>query len=256
MKSMKSLLLAVVGLAALGMASSAFSQCPTDPAQPNGPWSSKATTQGTLAIHTGGLAGTSCDLQVSLNQSSSLIAKASVTDTSPVDELRYRARFYIDTTEVGSGLLNILRSVEIFNASATNSPANLSGEEVSINLTGSSNAPAVVFTVADSSQGSGFRQVTVPLTVASGVNRIEFDLQGGASGSFNCWVSDAATVTTEGSPTPACAMTGLNTTGWSGVTQASLGEFSANNGFRSFFTASTHLYLDEFDSRRQTFIGK
>ena len=253
---MKTLSLAVVGLAGLGMAGSAFAVCPTDPAQSGGgAWSSKTVTQGNIAITSPGAAGTACTLQVSLNQNSLLFAKSIVTDTSPQDEPRYRARFYINTAEI-TGLTNVLRAVEVFNASATTSPPNLSGEEVSINLTGVGGVPGVVFTVADSTQGSGFRQASVALPVAAGVNRVEFDLQGGASGSFRCWVSNETDATVDGSPTPACTMNGINTTGWSGVTQASLGEFSANGQWRSNYTAATHLYLDEFDSRRQTFIGK
>jgi hypothetical protein len=247
--------LAAVGLVAFGVAGSAFAQCPSDPASPNGPWSSKTITQGAQAITTPGNAGTNCRLQVALNQNSLLFAKSIVTDTSPQDEARYRARFYIDTSEI-TGLTSVLRSVEIFNASATTSPANLSGEMVSINLTGSTGAPTVTFTVADSTQGSGFRQASVALPVAAGVNRVEFDFQSGASGSFKCWISNENDATTEGSPTPACNMSGINSSGWSGVTQASIGEFAANGQWRSNYTSSTHLYFDEFDSRRQTFIGK
>jgi hypothetical protein len=253
--SMKSLSLAVAALTGFGMASAAFADCPADPAAPNGAWSSKTVTQANLAISTPGLASTSCALQVSLNQNSLLFAKSIVTDTSPQNEGRYRARFYINTAEI-TGLTSVLRSVQIFNASASTGPANLSGEEVSINLTGSTGAPTVVFTVADSTQGSGFRQAAVALPNAAGPNRVEFDLQGGASGSFRCWVSTDVATTDDGTPTPACTMNGINTTGWSGVTQASLGEFAANGQWRSNYTALTHIYLDEFDSRRQTFIGK
>jgi len=256
MKSMKTLLLAVVGLTAIGMAGSALAQCPGDPAvSGGGAWTSKTVSQANLAITSPGLATTNCALQVSLNQGSQLFAKAVVTDTSPQDEGRYRARFYINMAEI-TGLTSVLRSVEIFNASATTSPANLSGEEVSINLNGSTGAPTVVFTVADSTQGSGFRQAAVALPNAAGVNRVEFDLQGGASGSFRCWVSTDVATTDDQNPTAACTMNAINTSGWSGVTQASMGEFSANNSWRSNYTAATHLYLDEFDSRRQTFIGK
>ena len=69
MKSMKTLLLAMVGLTAIGMAGSALAQCPTDPAQSGGgAWSSKSVLSGNLAITSPGLASTNCTLQVSINQ--------------------------------------------------------------------------------------------------------------------------------------------------------------------------------------------
>ena len=123
----------------------------------------------------------------------------------------------------------------------------------SVNLSASSNA-TITFTVADSGQASGFRQFSAPLPVASGVNRIEFDLNGGATGSFRYWLSNETDVTADGTPT--ATVSPINTTAWSGVTQANLGVFAASTQYRGFFTASTHLYVDEFDSRRQTFIGK
>lgn len=255
---MKALAVAIFGLAGLGMAGSAFAvTCPTDPAAPAGPWTSKAVTQGVLAITTPGLNGTNCTLQVALNQGSALFAKSTVTDTSPVDEPSYRARFYIDTSEI-SGLTSVLRSVKIFNAPATTSPAGLSGEEVRIQLSGTTGAPTVVFTIADSTQPSGFNQFAVPLPVAAGVNRIEFHLTQGASAAFRYWVNAAADVTTDTGAPPLgpTVIAGINNTGWSGVTQASMGEFGANGGWRTNYTALTHLYFDEFDSRRQTFIGK
>ena len=254
---MKALSVAVLGLSGLGMAGSAFAVCPTDPAvSGGGAWSSKSALSGNLAITSPGLAGTACTLQVSINQNATVIGKAVVTDTSPQDEPRYRARFYISTAEIGAGLTgsNLLRNVAILNASATSGPAGKSGEEVRISLTGANGVPTVTFTIADSNQGSGFQQVSAALPVAAGVNRIEFDLQGGATGSFRYWLSNETDVTTDGAPTG--TVSPINTTAWSGVTQANLGVFAASTNYRSFFSATTHAYVDEFDSRRQTFIGK
>ena len=252
---MKSLAVAVLGLA--GFAGSAMAVCPAGASIANGgAWTSNTVTQAVQAIVAGGLGvpATACKLQVALNATAPGFAKSVVTDTSPVDEPRYRARFYIDTTEL-TGLTNVLRSVQVFNASATTGPANLSGEEVSINLNGATGAPTVVFTIADSTQGSGFRVVPVALPVAAGSNRIEFDLQQGSNSTFSYWVENGTTASA-GAANPTGTVTGINNTGWSGVTQVSLGEFSANTGFRNNYNATTHLYFDEFDSRRQTFIGQ
>lgn len=247
--TMKALALATLSLAGMG---SAMAACPTDPAAPAGAWSSKTVTQGNLAITTPGMAATACRLQVSLNQGSALFAKSLVTDTSPANEARFRARFYIDTTEV-TGLTSVLRQAKVFNATATTSPANLSGEEVTVALNGSTGAPTAVFSIADSTQGSGFRVVSVALPVANGANRIEFDLQTGTNGTFRYWVTDAATATTDAAPTG--TVTGINDSGWSGIKLVNLGVFTANGGWRSNYGAANHLYFDEYDSRRATFIG-
>jgi hypothetical protein len=253
---MKALAVAVFGLAGLGMAGSAFA-CPADPAAPTGAWSTKAVTQGVIAITTPGLNGTGCKLQVALNQNSASFAKSAVTDLTPVDEPRYRARFYIDLSEI-TGLTSVLRSVKIFNATSSTNPPGLSGEEVAVQLSGSTGAPTAVITIADSTQPSGFNQFLIPLPTPGGVNRIEFDLTQGASSTFRYWVTDGALVTTDTGAPPAGpnVVSGVNNSGWSGVTQASMGEFGANNGWRANYTATTHLYFDEFDSRRATFIGK
>lgn len=251
---MKLLSLALIGLC--GYAGSALAVCPTDPAQPAGAWSSKAVSQANLAIAANpgmGLDTSACRLQVSLNQASALFAKAIVTDTSPANEAHYRARFYIDTTEI-TGLTSVLRGAKIFNASATSGPASVSGEMVAISLNGSTGAPTLIFTVGDTTQGSGFRQISVPLPVANGSNRVEFDLTQGASATFRYWVTAASATSADATPT--ATVSGINNTGWSGVKQASLGLFVANNGWRANYSAANHIYLDEFDSRRQTFIGQ
>lgn len=253
---MKSLAVAVLGLA--GFAGSAMAVCPAGASIANGgAWTSSAVSAAVQAVVAGGygVPATSCKLQVALNQGSASFAKSAVTDTSPVDEPRYRARFYLDPSEI-TGLTGVLRSVKIFNASSTTGPAGLSGEEVAMQLTGSTGAPTIVFTIADSTQASGFRQVPVALPVPAGPNVIEFDLIQGANVAFRYWVTDPAAATAPTDAAPSGTITGINNTGWSGVTQASMGEFGANNGWRNNYTNLTHLYFDEFDSRRQTFIGR
>jgi len=251
---MKSLAVAVLGLA--GFAGNAMA-CPAGASIANGgAWTSSATSQGVQAVVAGGLGvpATACKLQVALNQNSQAFAKSIVTDTSPVDEPRYRARFYIDVSEIPT-LNTGLRAVKIFNASSSSSPAGLSGEEVRIQLTGSTGAPTAVFTIADSTQPNGFNQFSVALPNPTGSNRIEFDLIQGASTTFSYWVENGTTASA-GALSPTGTVTGVNNSGWSGVTQGQLGEFGANTGWRSTYTATTHLNFDEFDSRRQTFIGQ
>jgi hypothetical protein len=248
---MKVLSLALVGLC--GYAGSALAVCPTDPVPP---WTSKnVSADATLAITAPGLATTACKLDVSVIAGAIANARALVTDDSPVDEPRYRARFYFNISAL-TGLTTANQQASIFNASATTSPAATSPAEVTIKLLGTTPARAIRLLVADVTQPSKFTTVTAVLPVsASGSYYVEFDLTQGASipnPNFRYWVADAATATSDASPTGTAP---VDTTGWTGVTTANLGLFATTPGFRTA-AAGQVLSVDQFDSRRQTFIGQ
>jgi len=272
--TMKALAVAVLGMAGVGVASAA---CPTDPAQSGGgAWSSKSVSAATLSICPGGasctgvttgLNGTSCALAATSTIGAGNLAKAFVTDTSPNDEARYRARFYFDASRlITQGFTSGLKQTQIYDASSTTSPANTPNSEVSVALAGGSPAKLLI-TVANSDSGAKYTTITVPITGgtsgSTNIKRFEFDVQQGASAGANCgavpptggcfryWLSDASTATADNAPTGTQAVTN---TGWSGVTQTSMGMLNANASYRS--TNGTTLVFDEFDSRRQTFIGQ
>jgi hypothetical protein len=250
---MKVLSLALVGLC--GYAGSALAVCPTDPAQPIGAWSSKSVTTATWVINTPGLASTACKLDVSINAGAFANAKVFVTDNSPVDEPRYRARFYFNTSLL-TGLTLANQQSRIFSASATTSPASTDPAEVSIGLFGNPPTNDLRLLVANATQPSMFTVITAPLPAsASGTYYVEFDLTQGTApltNNFRYWVADAATATSDASPTGQAT---VDTSGWSGVTTANLGLFGTSAGFRSA-VAGQVLSVDQFDSRRQTFIGQ
>jgi hypothetical protein len=246
---MKLLSLAILGLGGMAMAGSAAAACPTSPSPP---WTSSTATLGTVAIASPGYDSTACKLSVALNQNALLFAKALVTDASPTDEQRYRAQFLIDTSELAV-MNSVLKQVQIFTAASTSSPTGVASDEVNMALVGGASGPALRIVVADGDQSSHFKSIDVPLPNQLGVNRVEFDLTQGASGTFRYWVTSDATVTSDSSPTGSIT---VNNSGWSGVTQASLGLFAASNNYRSSIGNTTHLYLDQFDSRRSMFIGK
>jgi hypothetical protein len=248
---MKVLSLALVGLC--GYAGSALAVCPTDPVPP---WSSKnVAADATLAITSPGLATTACKLDVSINVGALSNTKALVTDDSPVDEARYRARFYFNISAL-TGLTLSNQQAKIFNASATTSPAATSPSEVTILLLGNAPTKAVRLLVANATQPSMFTTITAVLPASvDGSYYVEFDLTQGAStpaNNFRYWVADAATATSDGSPTGTAT---VDTTGWTGVTTANLGLFATSAGFRTG-VAGQVLSVDQFDSRRQTFIGQ
>jgi hypothetical protein len=252
---MKVLSLAMVGM--FGYAGAAMATCPTGPDQASGgAWSSKnVASDATMAITSPGMAGTDCKLDVSINTGALSNTRAIVVDDSPNNEARYRARFYFSTAAL-TGLTSSNEQVKIFNASSTDSPAGVSTSEVTISLLGSGSGPALRMLIADASQTSSFRTVTAVLpSSATKTYYVEFDLTQGAAtpaNNFRYWVSDAASATSDSSPTGTAT---VDTTGWSGVKTVNLGIFSTTPNFRSS-VASQVFSLDQFDSRRQTFIGQ
>ncbi len=227
-----------------------------------------------------GLDGTNCAMGVAFSGPVPILGNSisAVQDQSPNNEPRYRVRFYVDLTNLSSQFNSSLQQVRLFNASANLSPAGLSSAEVTVLLVGGA-APLFRFQVADTGLG-GFKTVTIAAPTPAGVNRIEFDYNTGTGsacapsatkGSFCAWVTDGAAASgSDASPVPAAASgTGINpynlagnsfdasgTTGWSGVKQANLGIFSPSPGLQASAAATQSLTLDEFDSRRQTFIGQ
>jgi len=264
---MKALSLAVLGLVGFGAMGSAMAACPAGPVPP---WDSKTTTTATLNVVGGnpgdGLNGTSCKLSVAVSAGAQPNAKAFVSNTSgPVNEPRYRARFYLETTGLtGITLANRQAFIASAQAGAGLAPAGRGLSMVNVALIGGA-PPSVSFLVADDDQPSGFSTVAVALPDNSGEYRIEFDLQKGTSavnkGSFRCWVTTAGAVTTDDTPTPTtsptntCAPIAVNNFGWGGVSRMNLGFANVSQQARANLVSQV-LSLDEFDSRRQTFIGK
>ena len=254
--TMKALSLAVLGLAGLGFGANAMAACPTDPAAPNGPWSSKNVAADASLTIVGGAAGqglnnTACKMSVSINSGALANTRAYVIDDTPADEPHYRARFYMDISGFTGFSLGTYQT-RIFNVSSASSPAGISTAEVTAALVGGA-TPALRFVVADSGQASSFRIVNVPLpAVASGVYRVEIDLTQGSAGAFRYWVTDGSVATSDGSPTGSVT---VNNSGWSGATSVNFGLFGTSAGFRANMSGKV-LSLDEFDSRRSTFIGQ
>ena len=274
---MKALSLAVLSLAGLGMAGSAFAACPVANTTKGlvspgggGAWTSQfIANDATLDIHTPGLNGTNCSLAISLGAAGN--SRAAVQDNSPTAEQRYRARFYIDlnnliTSPNGFGASN--RTAVIFRINDATGPGQFSSDQLGVRIAGGA-TPSFRFFLADSNSAStGATQVPVPFPAsANNVYRVEFDLQIGTGatntsngcttmpvtgGCFRAWVTDAAATTTDAAPTASAT---INNAAWSGAETVFLGLQAGSPGIRAS-NAGIHIYEDEFDSRRQTFIGK
>jgi len=254
---MKALAVAVLGLAGLGMAGSAFAVCPTIAAISatpggGGAWSSQTVTAATFGNAATGLNGTSCALSVAINAGAASNAKGFVTDTSPQNEPRYRARFYFNTAAMTN--LNVAnRQARVFSALATTPPAGAGAEEVYVNVVGGA-TPSLRFFVGDTGSPGNYKTVNAAFPNAAGNYRVEFDLNSTA-GTFRYWVLDAATTNVGHDDTTPTGTATVTDTGWSGVKQINLGLFVTSTQFRSNVSGQAAI-LDEFDSRRQTFIGQ
>ncbi len=272
---MKALAVAVLGLAGFGMAGSAFATCPTADQTLNtfhspgggGAWTKQfISTDAALQIVSPGLNGTSCALAVAVGANSS--SRVFVEDDSPTNELRYRARFYVGIPNLPTFGGNSNQTGIVFRVNDVSGPAQFTSDELTIRLAGGA-TPTVRFFVADANNASGLRSITVPVPAsASNTYRIEFDLQIGAAatstlngcttmpasgGCIRWWVDDAAAAS--GSDSAPDGSYTINNSGWSGAETAFLGLQTVTPAFRT----DDHgilIALDEFDSRRQTFIGK
>jgi hypothetical protein len=251
---MKALAVAVLGLAGMG---SAMAACPTIPAASatpggGGAWTSQTVTAAAFTSASPGLNGTSCALSVAINTGAASNTKGFVTDASPQNEARYRARFYFNTSALTSqNIAN--RQMRIFSASATTPPAGAGAEEVIINLVGGS-PQSVRFVIGDTASPGNQKIVSAALPSTSGAYRVEFDLNSTA-GTFRYWVLDATTSNTGHDDTNPTGSTTMTDTGWSGVKQVNLGLFGTSAQYRANVGGQA-LVVDEFDSRRQTFIGQ
>ena len=245
---MKTLSLAVLGLVGFGAAGVAMAACP---ATLSPPWTSVSAVLGNVSSQTGGYDSTECRLRTALNQNSLPAAKAFVLDQTPANEQRYRAQFIVDVS--GISLTQASRNSVIFQVLGSTAPAGGGNRAVFALITGNGSQSILRIFAGDTNQASQYKITDVLLPNQAGANRVEIDLTIGASASMKYWVSNVATATTEGSPTG--TLTGLANTAWTGVDQASLGLSSANTPYRQGFTNTSYVYFDQFDSRRQTFIG-
>lgn len=252
---MKTLSMAVLGLAGMSFAGASFAQCAQSIGAnqtPPGVWSAANQLQSVLTVVTPGLASSNCKARAALNQNSSPAAKASAVDTTPNAEQRYRARVVIQSA---IALTQASRSALIFNVVGPTAPTGGTQSAFQIFLTGTGSAKGLRFLVGDTAQASQYRTIDVALPNQSGENRIEIDLTFGASnGQLRYWVTDQATATTDGAPT--ATVTGLANSAWGGVDQAVVGIATASGLWRSAYTNTDFVDFDEFDSRRQTFIGQ
>ena len=203
--------------------------------------------RGTFAIVAGGLDGSACRADASI--AASLASVATVTDTTPANEVRYRFQFMIDPSNLGT-----FSSTDFAAIFRSNSAAAANGTQNILQVTlvaGPAGAKRVRFNAACAS-GQGFRCAQSDTTdLPAGASRIEGDLTIGATATLRYWIN-AAPGTTE--PAPTGTLTIGDNSAWTGVDTAIMGLSGPSVPFKDTHAGQT-VGFDTFDSRRTTYIG-
>jgi len=260
--TMKALAVAVLGLAGTGVASAACTNT-----TPFAAWSSWNGTKnlgaqgGGSTVAGTGLNGTSCSMAASFTTSpGSNAEQAIVYDNSPQFEQSYRFRFYIDPTQIAPNL-STTKTVYAFQAlsASTHGAVAPTNKIVALELLGQGGnvtlATLAACTSGDNQIGNQCRatnNLTLPAAGTTGI-RIEGQVILGATGKVNIWVGSNV------NPNAPDATINVNNAAWytassEGVKQAVMGLFASTPFFRTSNQNKVVLF-DEFDSRRQTFIG-
>lgn len=243
---MKTLSLAVLGLTGFAIAGSASAACVAGNLSA---WSATQATGGTVTVVSGGLNTPPSECRINTALTTPVGgASAFVRDDTPANESRYRAQFLVNVDALSG--INSTQVVKLLSVT-TSAPSQSVPEVVVITLFGNATGTTKVLgisTVDTASAGTGYRKsTTAPLTGLSGTIRVEIDYVKGAAGGLKLWVNN----TTEGTPTSNIA---ANNNAWGGVDTAALGLSSASPGYRAAHLNKI-IQFDQFDSRRQTFIG-
>jgi len=245
---MKVLSLALVGLC--GFAGSAMAACPAGPDTAHGgAWNSVFQIGGTATIVTPGLASTECKLASVINagagsSSTGSVAWASASGVEP----SYRAQFIIEAANIASPAL--ADAASIYSAAS-----GAGGNGVRFSIFGSGGVRTLGYQVRydDATDPSGKRYRTGSVPLPDGEVHIEYSLKvasasGATDGAFSLWVQNNV----EGTPTK--TETALPNFGLTGIDSATLGLAGAAPLFVTHFGGQA-VNFDQYDSRRQTFIG-
>lgn len=233
-----------ISIAFLGLSNLAMSQCNISNA--TSAWSLVQNPNSMIdVVSAAAMGGTSCGLQVTTSVQNSGSEKHYVQDDSPSAEQHYRAAFCIDPNSISLPSSGAYRKIKTHMAQCGNGTGCANYDIVQFKLQSDANGNySLKSFVRDTNSVGNKNKFDVPLT--DGPNRVEYDLDI-ASGTFKLWVDATAETNT-----PVIDLSGLDLSSWSGgVNQARLGFMDKGINI----TTGQTFYLDEFESRRQTFIG-
>lgn len=183
--------------------------------------------------------GTTCGVELAVKHT----GKSFVADTNATNELTYRAAMYVDPNSMAMPTSSTDRRLKFHNAQCTGVSCVSTGI-VQFKLENTVSGYSIKGFVKDHNSAADKNKFDVPLV--DGPNRVEYSLDI-TNGTFQLWV-DAA----NDGVTPVVDLTGLDMSGWTdGVSEARIGQ--VNNPVN--IAEDVVMYVDEFESRRTTFIG-
>lgn len=243
---MKKLTKTILGLGLTLVGSVAMAQCDNSNLSA---WSHSQSPDGKMNVTAGAaMGGTSCglDLEV-LIQNGGQASRHFVQDSSPSAETRYRAAFCLDPNSLPMATSGPNRRVKIHQAQCSGGGcANSDIVQFKLESVSAGQYRLDMFVREDKGLNAAGNKSRHFIDIPDAPTRIEYDVDLTA-GTFKLWVN----ATAESDPRE-LELTGLDTaTNWPNITRARLGSMDKSNnaGVGSSF------YLDEFESRRQTFIG-
>ncbi len=209
-------------------------------------WGQYNNPAGNMNITTGSSMGGLCGLDLEiLNQNGGQPSRHFVQDGSPSAETRYRAAFCLDPNSLPMAITGSNRRVKIQQAQCT-SCDNSDIVQLKFESVVANEYRLDLFVRQDNGGSAAQNKSRHFVDIPDAPTRIEYDVDLTA-GTFKLWIN--ATAETD---IPALDLTGLNTSvKWPNITRARLGSMDKSNnaGIGSSF------FLDDFESRRQTFIG-
>jgi hypothetical protein len=193
------------------------------------------------------MGGTQCGLAVTTAaQPGGQATKHYVQDSSPVDEPRYRGAFCLDPNSVSLNTSGANRRLKIHNVQCS-TDANCANTDIVQFKVENDSVDGLRFDmfVRDTNAGNAANKNRNFIPIPDAPTRVEYDLDLSA-GTFKLWLN----ATSEGD-TPVLDLSGLGTSLWTGVDRARLGSQDRSGNV----PADQVFYIDEFESRRATFIG-
>ncbi|MCX7545266.1 hypothetical protein [Marinicella gelatinilytica] len=245
--------------ALFGLSMSAYAQtCPATPAA----WDiSNAANGGSFAVTSPGAAGTDCKLTVTHGPNNNGIG--TVRDDLASAETSYRARFYVDATNIMNNAMGPQHRTKAFVAGNFE---NQVGTNIDISARPSILQMFIVGLGNNEARLGGFcRDLNSPgnrarfgdpndvnpgtVTLQPGWNVVEVEIKMGAgTGECRIWVNNDV----ESSPN--WEQTGIDNNLLVGVKRVNIGTVGATQAYANVL-GNEELHFDEFESRRQTFIG-
>ena len=207
----------------------------------DGVWSTYQNTDGNINVtDASAMAGTDCGLEIGVSS----VNKNYVADLSPTNELRYRQAMCVDPNSIPMPTSGTFRKLKFHNIQCTSGACTYAGI-LQFKLQNTNSGYEITGFVTDANSNNDTNKFSFPL--ADAPNRVEYDLDFNA-GTFKLWVD----ATSEGD-TPVVDITGIDLLSimGGGVSEMRLGQVNKPTSL----TPGDSFYVDEPESRRQTFIG-